>query len=288
MKIKKLIFTAATLGLIFASCEKSRDKLSPDDINLADDDAVADVIFDDILITADNALSLLDNFEKSYDGSKSGEVMIVADSCPMVSVSFIEGTGKIITVDYGDGCEGFYGQTRSGKIIITLDGRRRVEGSSHSVVFDNYFFNGIGVEGTRVSTNEGVNDNQNRVFSFSLTGGRLLFPDGKTAEREFYREREWIAGYDTFNPWDDEVFVTGYASGISISGEVFESTVVTPLHRKRICPFPVSGIIEFTRGQQEPFTLDYGSGECDEYATVQRGDESREIILKKTHRLLRY
>lgn len=287
MKIRKLIFAAAALGLMFASCEKSADKLSPDDINLADDDAVADVIFDDIFISADNALSLLDSFEKSYNGSKSGEVMIVADSCPLVSVTFIEGTGKIITVDYGDGCTGFYGQTRSGKIVITVDGRRRVEGSTHSVTFDNYFFNGIGVEGTRVSTNEGVNDNQNVVFSFSLTGGRLLFPDGKTAEREFYREREWVAGYDTFNPWDDEVLVTGYASGISISGDLYENSILTPLHRKRICPFPVSGVIEFTRGGMEPFTLDYGNGECDEYATVQRGDESREIVLKKKHRLLR-
>ena len=277
----------AAVSLFVTACEKNNSDLTGEDFNLADDDAVAEAMFDDIFSTADNATQMLDNMQKSLDASKGGIMILVSDSCPTVSVELIDETLRVITIDYGDGCTGFYDQTRSGKIIITVDGRRRVTGSSRTVTFDNYFFNGIKVEGTQVTTNEGENENGNVVFSHTLEGGKLVFPDEVVAERSFYREREWVAGYSTFNPWDDECLVTGTASGTNYKGVSYQNEIVSALHWKRICPFFVSGTIKIARNGAEPFELDYGDGECDEFATVTRGDEVKEIILKKRHRRLR-
>ena len=40
----------------------------------------------------------------------------------------------------------------------------------------------------------GYNNNQNLVFSVKLMNGKLTLPDGKTIERSFEHQREWIAG----------------------------------------------------------------------------------------------
>ena len=92
------------------------------------------------------------------------------------------------------------------------------KGSTRTVTFDNYYFNGIKVEGTKVIENMGHNDNQNMVFSVKLTGGKLTLPDGKTIERSFEHQREWIAGFLTKNIWDDECLITGTATGKNING----------------------------------------------------------------------
>jgi hypothetical protein len=106
------------------------------------------------------------------DGDTKSGTLIIDDSCPAVTVEH-PGTGvwpKIITIDYGTGCTGFYNNTRSGKIIIEVTGLRIAEGSKRTVTFDNYYFNGIKVEGTKVLENLGQNDDQNFVIAVTLTG----------------------------------------------------------------------------------------------------------------------
>ncbi len=268
------------------SCEKGNNLLSTDEINLADDDAVSEAIFDDIFSTEDIAVQLLDNLPKSDIGSK-GDIVVLADSCPMVTVQFLD-PGRLITIDYGEGCTGMWDQTRSGKIMITVSGPMKVEGSSRTVTFDNYYFNGIRVEGVRTITNEGLNENENPVFSTTLTGGKLTLPDETVIEREIDRERECIAGYNTPNIWDDECLITGTVSGTTYNGTAYTNTIKSALHRKRVCKFIVSGVIEVARDGVEPFEIDFGDGECDALAVVRRGDEEKEITLRMKHRIFRH
>jgi hypothetical protein len=195
---------------------------------------------------------------------------LVDDSCPTISVLH-PSTGiwpKIITIDYGTGCTGFYGNTRAGKIILNVTGPRRIEGSKRTVTFDNYYFNGIKVEGTKVFENLGLNDHDNFVISVKLSGGKLILPDGKTMEREAEDKREWIAGFMTGNKWDDECLVTGSASGKNADGISYIRTIESALQWKRVCAFVVSGVVRIEREGAEPFKLDYGTGECDNKAVV--------------------
>jgi hypothetical protein len=281
MKTKIYLMIAALAILSFTSCSK-KDVLDQPGIDLADDDAVSEAVFEDIFSSVDNAELILGDFMKGEAKSSA-----VSDSCPVVTIDHPTDTKwpKTITIDYGAGCTGFYENTRSGKIIIVVTGPRLTQGSKKTVTFDNYFFNGIKVEGTKVIENIGYNDNQHLVIAVTLTGGKLTLPDGKTIERTFERHREWIAGLLTRTIWDDECLVTGTTTGISIKGVAYTNTIVTALHWKRVCKFIVSGVVKIEREGLETIELNYGEGECDAVAIISKGGESKEVILRHRHRL---
>jgi len=285
MKAKVFFMILAVAVIYFTSCTRDTTQLDQTSINLVDDDAVSDVAFEDVFNTVDYASIILESALGKGD-LKSGTIL--ADSCPVVTVDNLAPNvwPKTITINYGTYCSGFYGSTRSGKIIITVSARRNVLNSTTTVTFDNYYFNGIKVEGTKEFKNLGPNTNQNMVISVKLTGGKLTLPDDKTIERAFEHQREWIAGWGTKNIWDDECMITGVATGKNIDGIAYTNTITTALHWKRVCEFPVSGVIKFERTGVEPVELDYGIGECDAIATLKRGDETKEIILKHKHRLM--
>jgi len=274
----------ASFLMLLGSCKKETSPIEQSSINLADDEAVADAVFEDVFNSVDNATIALDEAMKSGDSKSTALVM--EDGCPVVTVEHpSDGIWpKVITIDYGSGCTGFYDNTRSGKIIIEVTGPRRLEGSKRTVTFDNYYFNGMKVEGVRVFENLGLNENQNVVIRTTLTDGKLVLPDGKTIEREANHEREWVAGFLTPGIWDDECLITGTASGINAEGITYTRTIISALHWKRVCAFIVSGIIKIETNGAEPFELDYGQGECDNKAVVTRNGESKEIQLRHHHR----
>ncbi len=283
MKAKRFLLIAAVALFALTSCEKN-SPLEQKSLDIADDDAVVEAVYEDIYNSVDIAVGLFD-LVMNEPGLKSSST-VLADSCPLVTIDFpdAERWPKVITIDYGAGCSGFYGATRAGKIIIEITGPRRVIGSKRTVTFENYFINGIGVEGTRTVENMGPNNNGNVVFKIVLENGKLVLPDGKELLRESVREREFIAGFATNNPWDDECLITGFVNGTNYEGLRYQNTIITALHWKRVCAFFVSGIVEIKVSGVEPFTLDYGDGECDAVATVSRGDQSREITLRFRHR----
>lgn len=286
MKTKIFFLIAALLMISLSSCKKE-SALDQSSVDLADDDAVSNAIFDDIFNTIDYADIMLDALQKG-ESSKSDLDIMLSDSCPSVTITHPEDNiwPKTITIDYGTGCTGFYENTRSGKIIITITGPRRETGSQRSVTFDEYYINGIKVEGAYSLETIGFNDNQNFVIEATLTGGKLTLAEGQTIERSFEHQKEWIAGFNTINIWDDECLVTGTATGVNINGVSYTRTITSALHWKRVCRFLVSGVVKIERQGMEPFEIDFGTGECDAVAVVTMGDESREITLKFRHRLM--
>jgi hypothetical protein len=286
MKTKVLMMITAIAMLSFSSCKKDPatsgaiDKAS---VNLADDDAVTDVVFEDVFNTTDNATIILDQMNKSLDAKSE---TVTSDSCPTITITrpTVDLWPKIVTVDYGTSCTGINDNVRSGKIVIEVTGPRLEPRSKRTVTFDNYYFNGIKVEGTKVLENMGYNSNQNLVISVKLTDGKLTLPDGTTIERSMDHQREWIAGLLTKSIWDDECLITGTATGKNIEGVAYTNTITTALHWTRACRFIVSGIVDIEREGIVPVQLDYGMGECDAKALVTRGDVSKEILLKNKHR----
>jgi len=277
------MITALVL-LAFTSCKKDMELLEQSSIDLAADDAVSEAVFEDVFNSIDEATLALDDAMKT--GETKSTFLAVEDKCPSVTVEH-PATGiwpKSITIDYGTGCTGFYDNTRSGRIIINVTGPRREVGSKRTVTFDDYYFNGIKVEGIKLFENLGANDDGNTVITVTLTDGKLVLPDGKTIEREAKHKREWVAGFMTPNKWDDECLVTGSASGKNGDGISYLRTITSALKWKRVCAFIVSGVVTIEREGAEPFSLDYGTGECDNKAVVSRSGESKEIQLRHRHR----
>ena len=273
---------AAFAVFSLTSCQKDNTLIDQTSVDLADDEAVTDAIFEDVFSTADNATIILDQMVKGGD-SKS---IAVADSCPVITVTH-PGDGiwpKVVTVDFGTGCEGLNNNVRKGKIMIEVTAPRATAGAKRTITFVNYYFNDIKVEGTKVLENKGFSSSQNPLVSITLTGGKLTLPDGKTIERAFQHQREWTAGFLTRNIWDDECLVTGTATGKNINGLAYTNTIMTALQWKRACYFIVAGVIKMERTDKEPVELNYGTGDCDAKAVVSRGGESKEIILRNKHR----
>jgi hypothetical protein len=285
MKTKLFLMIAALMVLTLNSCTKNDSLLEQTAVDLADDEAVSDAVFEDIFNTADNATIILDRIGKGLD-SKSATIS--GDSCPAIIVTRPTAAQwpKIVTVDYGTGCVGFNNNSRKGKILIEVTGPRMETGSKRTVTFADYYFNDIKVEGTKVFENKGKNNNQNLVFSATLTGGKLTLPNGKFIERSFNHQREWTAGLLTPNIWDDECLITGTATGKNINGVAYTNTIVTALNWKRVCQFIVSGVVKLEREGAQPVELNYGTGDCDAKAVVIRGEESKEILLKHKHRVM--
>lgn len=271
----------------FFSCNKDSGLADQTSLDLADDDAVSDAIYEDVFNTADNASIMLDQMQigKSFEAKSE---TAVTDSCPVVTITHPTDAvwPKVITVDYGTGCTGLNDNVRKGKIIITVTGLRLTVGSKRTITFVDYYFNDIKVEGTKVLENMGYNNNQNLIIAVTLTGGKLTLPDGKTIERSVDHQREWIAGLNTKNIWDDECLITGTATGKNINNVVYTNTITTALHWQRVCKFLVAGVIKMEREGKETIELNYGTGDCDAKATVTIGGETKEILLKNKHRTM--
>ena len=287
MKTKVFLMIMALALFSFSSCTKDTNPIEQVSAELIDDDAVTDVAFEDVFNTVDNATIIMENLMGPGKGDLESTV-VLTDSCPVITITNpLTGVfPKTVTIDFGAGCTGFNGSTRKGKIRITVTDRRNVVNATRTVTFDNYYFNGIKLEGTKELKNLGPNSNQNMEISIKLTGGKLTLPDGKIIERAFNHKREFTAGWLTKNIWDDECLITGTATGKNINGIAYTNTILTALHWKRVCEFLVSGSIKFERTGVDPVVLDYGLGECDAKATLTRGELTKEILLKHKHRLM--
>ncbi|HUW92519.1 MAG TPA: hypothetical protein VMV74_05110 [Bacteroidales bacterium] len=275
MKAKALILFIALLGFMATSCQKNAT-IEVSSVEAADDAAFAETIFNDVFSTLEIATTTAESMLKSAS---------VVDSCPIVTVTF-PGQGlwpRNVVVDYGEGCTGLNDVVRSGKIYLTVTGPRREAGSTRTVTFDNYYCNDVKIEGTKVVENMGPNDAGNVVFSVQLTGGKITLPDERVILSEFNKGREYIGGYLTRNMWDDECMITGVSSGVNLKGLSYTHTITNALHWTAACRFIVSGTVFCEAEGIESFELDYGEGECDAFATVKRGDETREITLRYRH-----
>jgi hypothetical protein len=267
MKAKKFFFYSVFLAsflLILGSCQKDNIPavvMDETDVTLAEDDALAETVFDDIMASVDKAVMNTDDLLFN-SGLKSA---VISDSCPMVTVDRpdIIRWPKVITIDYGDGCEGFNGRTRSGKIKITITARYKVKGSTKTVELINFTINGLKVEGTKVISNDGRNESGNLTFTVQLTGGKVLTENDEVIiTREFTRTREWAAGEKTFNRWDDVYFITGSSSGINIKGKAYTRTITNPLVKAASCVFIQSGTVVREVEGRPTSRLDYGDGKC--------------------------
>ncbi len=292
MKTRKflpILITGITFVFLFSSCDKKDDNnlstpISDDEVMMAEDNAMADAIFEETDATVESAASQLDMSGYSVATLKS-----TTDApCRVVTVDFPDTTRfpKVITIDYGDGCTYvFNGDTivKKGQIVITVTGRYFATGSSRIVEFVNFYVNDIKIEGTRTITNLGLNNAGHYEFSIQLEGGKIVVNDTLQFTRESQRKRELILG-NIFDTSDDEMYITGEAHGVNFRGEQYVRTIIEPLHLTS-CLFIVSGKIESQVGDQAPITLDYGDGTCDNIATLSRNGNTRQITLRFRHRI---
>lgn len=182
---------------------------------------------------------------------------------------------KNITIDFGEGCTDAMGRVRSGLIHIHLTNDMLEEGAVRTVTFENYTVNGIAMEGTRITTNTGLNESSQPTFSRSVAM-TITRPQG-TFTRSFSGDVVWISGFDTPECGDNVFMETGSGSVTRPNGIVMTRTITEPLLIDRNCGYIVDGVITIS-GPNGEGSIDFGDGTCDDQAVVTRPNGEVETI----------
>ncbi|MBN2348686.1 MAG: hypothetical protein JXJ22_07615 [Bacteroidales bacterium] len=191
------------------------------------------------------------------------------------------GYPKEIIIDYGDGCSGRFGMGRTGIVIINISDTLINPGAVLTVTFQDVFVGNKEIDRISTLVNEGQNAEDHWVFSYQ-SETIMTYPDSIVSTRVISGEQEWISGFETPEVADDIYYITGEGT-ISLSDEVvFSRVILEPLLVDRSCGYIVSGIIEITRNDQT-ITIDFGDGECDSIAIVEKDGETWEIDLSTCH-----
>ncbi len=194
----------------------------------------------------------------------------------------LSGTGDLTTypktlgIDFEAGCTDGYGVTRKGKIIIKLQSILWLTDATATVTFENYFVNGVKVEGKVVITTTSWLSAK-KTYTYTVTDGKLTFPNGKTATYSGTRTIEYKAGANTESVADDVFTMTGTATYTDSLGTATVA-ITKPLERAVLCPWIGAGEVTVTLNAHAG-KLNYGNGECDKKGTITIGDKTKEITL---------
>lgn len=300
--ITRLTTVAFAATLLITGCKKENsDTLSAQEEEQAatystESEAETEVTFNDVF---DNVMGV--NTELGTGGvgifgrvasSENGRVMGV-DSVPScVTVTIVpQAPGvfpKTVTLDFGSGCFS-HGHLRSGKIKTVYTGRLVEPGSSATTTFDNYKIDSVLVQGTHRITNTtattpGANQRQ---FKIEVIDAKLTKPNGNYVQWNTVRTNTQIEGNGSVTPADDIFKVTGIANG-KVKREaiivLWNAEITEPLIKKFICPWISKGRIRTVRQGLPANTpwvavLDYGTGNCDNQATLTINGNTRQITL---------
>lgn len=274
MKFFSLLFAAGLFITTLISCQKE-DAMMDDPETVVGQETLVEEIMVEVDAMADEAVGLKLNESKSvdYDGGS------YFSSCSVITIDNTKDP-KVITIDFGTGCEGKDGKVRSGKIIITSVSFDDAI-SERTKTFEDFYVDGRKIEGTvhkRITINR---ENHSRVAEIEedIT---VTFPDeGGTAHRLTALTREYqynIPGVvlDNIVTSHGTVEFTG-ANGVKITKTISESD---PLVYKVTCHHIVSGEVTIVKNDSHTWTIDYGNGECDNLATITSGNKTWIIRLR--------
>ncbi len=280
-----LLFAGIGALSLVSSCKKTEDISTLDTETILEsaqvDETISDEFSEIFLITAQD-ISLFDapvnnGAIKTTNGFDSP--VALNTTCKTVTVS---PTGnvwpKTVTIDYGTGCdEG--GKIKKGKIIAVFSGRFKQTGSTINISFDNFYINGDKIEGTKSAVNNGPNAAGNYTFTLTINHSRI-HATGGTSTLTAVKTITWIEN-STTSPTDDEFRMSGSASATDSKGRTFSETTLVPLVKKVACNFIVSGKLQLEITGRPQIILDFGTGDCDNKATLSANGKTKEITLRK-------
>lgn len=240
-----------------------------------------------VLKTNDNnSFQLTDQIVGEVTGfsDNSGAGKTDGVSCRVVTIDSSNPGTRVMTFDYGAGCQTRRGIIRSGQMIVTLDQPSiTVPGVNVTISFNNYVINNNQITGGTTAVNNGYNGNGNLTFTFNSTIQSTDLTSGATSIASSNYLYEWLTGSATSTKEDDTYAITGTGSGTDVSGNNYTESITTPLIKNKASycvPFAVSGVMFNQTAGQADKTTDYGAGLCDNLAIVTQNGNSQQIVLQ--------
>lgn len=281
-KFLSVILIAILLGgsILYSSCGRMR--MDDDELEAVSDNSTAAGASQEVQNISEQAFTASANM--SFRGASNNGGL---SSCASITNDTIN---NVLTIDFGTSpCLCKDNRYRQGQIIASYTGKYRDSGTVISTTFSNYY---VGVNntamnqitGTKTVTNNGHNATGNLNWTIVAALNILKANNGGTVIFNETRNREMIAGESTpFIFSDDKFQVTGSANGTTAKGDNYTAQVLTghELIRDMSCPKHFTqGQVDITVGSKPTMTLDYGTGTCDNTATVTRNGRTKTITLK--------
>jgi hypothetical protein len=281
MKIKNL-FPMMMIGAALVSmtlgtgCKKEKDSAEENFTGEAQDISQSEDIstsIDNMITEAFNSRS--GNIDGRYADPVNGEL----SSCATVTWDSAHSTVTI----YFNHCAGRNGHTRDGSIIVTYTGGDYwTMGASWDVTFSNFYIDDKQVTGTRHVANAGPesngciwNINANLTFTRS---------DGSTRTWTSTRTREITAGYRDTVCTNHIYKINGTATHADTQSGNSADLTFTDIIRDLSCAYITAGTISVVPNNNRPQrSIDFGTGACDDIATVTKNGQSRIIHLDGGH-----
>lgn len=218
-----------------------------------------------------------------------------AAGCAVVTIG-----GQTVTVDFGNGCVGKDGRTRSGKLLFDFSGSapganyyrnpgfsmkvtsQNYSVDSHTVTLINKTITNITPNTIPAGLNPGTNLKWSVVANVSITkpngGGVVTWSCNRTKELTNTADTNCYKGQGRHIVWTRAmVKLNGSASGVNAKGENFTAVATDVVRDFQCAPDPVqrphrhpciSGTVVYTPGNRPMRTIDYGNGACDMNATL--------------------
>lgn len=308
----KLIFSPARLAaiilvslLVFGSCKKE----SSDEENRqeefasqasseadAESDDIFNEVFDNVLgVNVDVGFGNTGVFGQMNPGTPGGTARL--NACPDVTITQLNAPNnfpKKVVMDFGTGCVGRDGRTRSGKIITVYTDRLFKPGAKATSEFVDFKIDSITVQGTHVITNHSEQLSTapslciRHKWSVEVSNAKLTKPNGNYTEWTSTKTITQEAGMCTPYIHIDDIYkIDGGAHGKVKRGNLliaWNSEITEPLVKKFSCRWLVKGIIRVMRlnlTTNSPWVaaINYGNGDCDNKAQVTINGITHNITL---------
>lgn len=275
MKIKNFLL-GVTLSMFILSCSKDDSSSSTSDLSEAQVSAKIDMVTEDVAKIAEDQYALQANPGAGKNNDFETQAL---PPCATVDIQ-VTATTWTRTVTF-DNCTLPNGNVIDGIIIVS--GSVNFDTPSHTISYSfvDFHHNDILVEGNRTivrsmqSTATLATVHPVASMSIDMT---VTFPNGNVYQREGNRVREMIEGFGTPMLWADNVFSISGSWSTSFPAGSRTSTITTPLRAEAGCPHIVSGVVTTVRNNNTAI-LDYGTGDCDNQATLTVNGNTTTITL---------
>jgi hypothetical protein len=277
--ILKTCLIIAASALMLTGCKKDEED---NDTSASSDNAFAEATYNDVTNISDEA-GVSGSLSNYRTGPAADDGILT--SCATITFDSVNTSDQdTIHINFGTtNCTGNDGRNRRGEILVYYSGHYRDSASTHTITFNNYYVNDNQVLGTKTVTNQGHNAQGHLVYSININGQINLANNAGTITWVSQRQREWTQGESTAY-WNDDVYsITGSASGTGSDGHTFTATITSPLIRNMAIGCRrhfVQGTFDLTPDSRPTRTVDFGSGACDDVATVTINNHTYTIHLR--------
>ncbi len=199
--------------------------------------------------------------------------------CADITESGTEYPREII-IDFGEDCEDWRGNIKTGKIIIQISDIMVNEGATRTVTYENYTVRGNEVSGSRTVVNKGKNEDGNWEIESQSEMSINRVEEGVVINRSSNAKREWLSGFESAEKMDDSFMITGSGSISQNGSSTYSRLILEPLFVDRSCRYILSGQVQLTN-EEGSMLIDYGDGTCDNTATVTKDGVTEEIDLTR-------